>query len=115
MLFFFFVFCFVAGIVQNLVRPKYPKKLQNPKYMAKKAKKAEHPFVKGSAGAHETRMQKFMVFSLENGVDICKKLVIINSTMTPYFRYVACVHRLSFVAYDGIRTYENLYVALGYM
>ena len=37
-----------------------------------------------------------------------KKMVIINSTVTPYLRDVARVHRLSFmayVAYDGIRTY----------
>ena len=33
----------------------------------------------------------------------CKNMVIVNSTMTPYFRDVACVHRLSFAAYDGIR------------
>ena len=37
----------------------------------------------------------------------CKKMVIINKTMTPYFRDVACIHRL-LVGYDG-RAYENLH------
>ena len=32
-------------------------------------------------------------------------MIIIHSTITPYFGDVACVHRLSFVAYDGIRIY----------
>ena len=53
------------------LRPKCPIKYKNTKHLAKQEKeKRKTPFVNGSAGAYETRVQKFRLLSLKNGVDI---------------------------------------------
>ena len=52
----------------GLLRPKYLKKTKKNNDLTKKNKQ-KNTFVKGSAGAHYTRVQKFEGLTL-NGVDI---------------------------------------------
>ena len=48
----------------DVLRPKCPKKIQKPKYLAKKQEQEQKTVVKGPAGAHYTRVQNFRVLCL---------------------------------------------------
>ena len=63
----FTIFSFSPEMWDSL-RPKYLKKKKKTQIFGQKNKKQNNPFVKGSAGAPETHVQKFRVS--ENGVNI---------------------------------------------